>query len=84
MKGKITVDGEVISVNDIFARQEKENFWILYSDSGLNVNSIDANIFSINEMNRALYGHSEGILLTKEDVLKLGIAIEYEAPRDRK
>lgn len=69
-------DGEDKAVA-IFARKnERGNYDILYSESGEDVTRLDINICPVGSDFCAEYNHPNGIELTLEDVMELGIEIE--------
>lgn len=61
----------------LFARKTDDgNYLIAYVADGAPVTKLDINIYPVESNMSAKYEHPEGIILTEEDVKKLGIIIE--------
>lgn len=63
--------------NEIFARKNKQgNYAILWAETGEPITRLDANVYPVGSELSARHEHPRGIILTHDDVVKLGISTE--------
>ena len=64
---------------EIFGRINKDgNVSILYADDGEAVTTLDENVYQVGSDISARYEHPDGIVLSYDDAISLGIDIENE------
>lgn len=70
-------DGDECSPPGIFGRLNDDgNVMVLYTEDGVAVTSLDANVYPVGSNLSARYEHVDGIVLSREDADQLGIEIE--------
>ena len=63
----------------LFGRvQDDGNIAVLFDDDGSVVTRMDVNVYPVGSSLSAKYEHSGGIILSREDAIRIGIEIEID------